>query len=221
MIGIYKIENQINGKAYIGQSINIEQRWKTHIREGKNYHEGGRGYAIHKAISKYGVENFSFVVLEECKEEELNDREKYWISQYDSYYNGYNCTKGGDGATDHFKKRVFCYNLNGEYLEEFESVKEAAEFLGINPMCISNCCSGKQRASHGFQFSHKKKTMGKTIQTLGSAKRVGQYTKDGELVAEYPSASDAARAMNLTKHSIADCCRGRQKTSAGYIWKYI
>jgi hypothetical protein len=90
------------------------------------------------------------VVLEECKEEELNEREIYWIGQYDSYYNGYNCTKGGDSATDHFKKKVFCYNLNGEYLEEFESAKEAAEFLGISPMCISNCCLGKWQASHGF-----------------------------------------------------------------------
>lgn len=66
MIGIYKITNKINGKIYIGQSINIERRWKEHIFDNR------KNSLIHLAIIKYGKENFSFEVIEECNQKELN-----------------------------------------------------------------------------------------------------------------------------------------------------
>ena len=76
MIGIYKIENKLSGKAYIGQSINIEARWKRHILDSSHHLINEQSAVIHKAINKYGLENFSFVVLEECKTENWM-REKY------------------------------------------------------------------------------------------------------------------------------------------------
>lgn len=93
MIGIYKITNQINGKIYIGQSQNISQRWKAHR---KHYQKDD--YPIYRAMRKYGIDNFSFEVIEECSLEELNDKEKYWIKYYDSHNpsNGYNLTDGGN-----------------------------------------------------------------------------------------------------------------------------
>ena len=89
--GIYKIENNINHLVYIGQSINIEKRWQKH-RQAKTE------MAIHKAIRKYGIENFTFSILEECSSNELNEKEKCWISYYNSYKNGYNSTMGGEGS---------------------------------------------------------------------------------------------------------------------------
>ena len=77
MIGIYKITNKTNGRAYIGQSIHIEQRWQEHISQNKNS-------LIHLAIKKYGVKNFTFEVLEECAQSKLNEQEVYWIACYDS-----------------------------------------------------------------------------------------------------------------------------------------
>lgn len=221
MIGIYKIENQINGKIYIGQSIDIEKRWNKHILDSKDWQITEQSAVIHKAINKYGVNNFSFSVLEECNLNELDDKEIYWIEYYDSYYKGYNCTKGGSRNTDHFKKKVYYYNLKGDLLGSFESIKEAGEKLSIYPSLISNCCLGKAKTAHGFQFSYKKENKSSCQVTKGNEKRVGQFTKDGIFIKEYPSASEAARAMNITKYSIADCCRGKQKTSVGYIWKYL
>ena len=90
MMGIYKITNKINNKAYIGQSIDIEHRWKTHISRHSTCS------AIHKAIEKYGTDNFIFEVLEECKQKELNDKEIYWIKYYNTFEDGYNLTRGGD-----------------------------------------------------------------------------------------------------------------------------
>ena len=87
MIGIYKITNKINGKVYIGQSIHIERRWKEHCRQSTNS-------VISDAIKQYGKENFIFEVIEECNQEELNEKEEYYIQLYNSIVpNGYNVTE--------------------------------------------------------------------------------------------------------------------------------
>lgn len=93
MIGIYKIQNKINGKVYIGQSNHIEKRFRQHCYSIKRAH--GRSIVDYD-IEKYGKENFDFSIIEECFPEQLNERETYWISYYDSYKNGYNCNEGGE-----------------------------------------------------------------------------------------------------------------------------
>lgn len=93
MIGIYKYQNKLNGKIYIGQSLDIARRYEQHIYDAKNRPERGTG--IDLAIRKYGIENFDFSILEECSIDSLDERERYWISFYDSYNNGYNRSPGG------------------------------------------------------------------------------------------------------------------------------
>ncbi len=77
MIGIYKIINHINNKIYIGQSIDIDRRFKEHIRTSKLNKDN---MPIHKAMYKYGIENFSIVVIEECEISLLDEKEKYYIN---------------------------------------------------------------------------------------------------------------------------------------------
>lgn len=96
--GIYKITNKENGKAYIGQSIHIEDRWYKHKWEAETEGYPAYDYTIHKAFRKYGVSAFTFEIIEECIQESLDEREKYWIAFYDTYFNGYNDTEGGDGG---------------------------------------------------------------------------------------------------------------------------
>lgn len=97
MIGIYKIENKISKKCYIGLSINIEKRIKDHFSKAfikdKEYNK-----SLYRAIRKYGKENFNSTILEECLQEELFEKEIYYINKYNSYYNGYNETLGGEGV---------------------------------------------------------------------------------------------------------------------------
>ena len=89
--GIYLITNNINGKQYIGQSIDIDTRWRQHCNAKDNF-------AIHNAIKKYGKENFSFEVLLECPVDMLNVWERDMIALYDCISpNGYNLTEGGEG----------------------------------------------------------------------------------------------------------------------------
>lgn len=91
MIGIYKITNNINGKIYIGQSNNIQRRFSEHQNRGATSR-----IPVDIAIQRYGKESFNFEIIEECSIEQLNQKETYWITYFNSIENGYNCSVGGD-----------------------------------------------------------------------------------------------------------------------------
>lgn len=87
MIGIYKITNKINNHSYIGQSRNIQKRWKNHKIAATNRNANTYNYPLYQSFRKYGVENFTFEVLEETNIDNLNDRETFWINYYHPEYN--------------------------------------------------------------------------------------------------------------------------------------
>lgn len=103
---IYLITNQINGKIYIGQTIqNIKKRFETHAAPGKN-----RTTVISKAIKKYGKDNFSIEIIDDAlSKEELNKKEIFYINSYSSLRPyGYNVAIGGciTSASDESKSKV-------------------------------------------------------------------------------------------------------------------
>lgn len=90
-IGIYKITNKINGKIYIGQSVHIERRFSEHKVSSHNPKS-----LIHKALNEYGIENFDFSIIDECEENQLDEKEIFYIKYYNSLApNGYNVQFGG------------------------------------------------------------------------------------------------------------------------------
>lgn len=95
MIGIYKIENLITHQKYVGQSKDIEVRWKQEKGEAFNANSRNFNSPLSQDIRKYGLNNFSFEIIEQCEVSQLNEREIYWIAFFDSYHNGYNRTVGG------------------------------------------------------------------------------------------------------------------------------
>lgn len=98
--GIYKITNNINGKVYIGQSVDIKRRWKEHKKEAFYKKSHCFDYPLYRAIRKYGIENFKFEILEECPQDMLNELEIFYINEYKATgENGYNQNDGGhDGS---------------------------------------------------------------------------------------------------------------------------
>lgn len=92
--GVYKITNKINGKCYIGKSIDIKARFSDH----KKPNNLKSHYKIYKAFAKYGIENFSFEILSKCPKEYLGKLEMFFIKHFDSVNNGYNITQGGKGG---------------------------------------------------------------------------------------------------------------------------
>ena len=114
MIGIYKIENLINHKCYVGQSIHIEKRWQEHCRPSTKS-------VISSAIKKYGKENFSFQILEECSEQELDEKEIFYIKKFNCIIpNGYNIKDYVDEA-----ETTFCFYDKETFFDIIKDIKES------------------------------------------------------------------------------------------------
>lgn len=180
IIGIYKITNKINGKSYVGQSTNIFNRWDKHRWQIKS---GDK--PLYKAFRKYGIENFTFEILEQCPKEKLDEREVYWTSFYDTYKNGYNLTPGGDcsSKTQRTVSDNDVINIRKRRLkaEPFSSVYKDYQY--INEATFKNIWLGKSYMDiyvENFDKNHLDKVM---IQTkrMESAKRQGSQMNE-ELV---------------------------------------
>jgi len=111
---IYIIKQDANGKVYVGCSLRPFKRWKRHVRKDDEHRDeqlsmygaDNYGLSISQAIQRYGVENFSFKIVEDgVKGENLYLREKYWIEFYDSFYNGYNLSKGSENREKFVHKK--------------------------------------------------------------------------------------------------------------------
>jgi group I intron endonuclease len=139
--GIYGLRNKINGKWYIGQSVDINERWKTYRRYGCK-----RQIKLYAALIKYGYENFEEVLLETCQQVHwiLDYREMYWIQKYQSLTNGYNLTKGGGGSwgrvlSDETKNKIRQSKVGQVLSEEHKKI-------------LTTCLIGKKQTEE-----HKKK----------------------------------------------------------------
>ena len=86
--GIYKITNLQNKMCYIGQSANIAERWRQHIKRGVGAETATRN-KLYTAMKAYGVENFTFEIVEECERSLLNERESYWQDYFKAKEFGY------------------------------------------------------------------------------------------------------------------------------------
>lgn len=112
--GIYSIKNKINKKEYIGQSIDVERRWKNHCeRYGNDYWVQD----IDNDIHKYGKDNFIFSIIEECSSDKLLEREKFWIKKKNTIELGYN-KKQGRKRTD-------------QEIEEMSKIKNTSGFFRV------------------------------------------------------------------------------------------
>ncbi len=86
--GIYKITNVKNDKCYVGQAVNVAERWRQHIKRGLGAETPTRN-KLYPAMKSYGVENFTFELIEECSREQLNEREDYWQEYFHAKDYGY------------------------------------------------------------------------------------------------------------------------------------
>lgn len=133
MIGIYKITNKVNNKVYIGQSINIERRWREHqqyANPNNKLYEGTR--YLYKAMAKNGITNFEFSILKECIIEQLDILEIKYIKLYNSTNSayGYNIQLGGN--TGRTSTPQYVIELIKELQNTTETLTELANRLGIN-----------------------------------------------------------------------------------------
>lgn len=164
--GIYKITNLINGKVYIGQSNDIYKRWKEHKRISKVSESGS---LLYRAFKKYGIENFSFEILEKCEPKDLDEREIFYIKKFNSYVGGnegygYNLTMGGYSHIGYFPtektRSIWRKSRKGEGNsrarpvicdgKRFGTVKECAAYYGVEKTSMQKWLNKKIGMPYAF-----------------------------------------------------------------------
>jgi group I intron endonuclease len=220
---IYKIINQVNGKFYVGKTMkSLSTRFYNHCYDAIN--RNSTSY-FHRAIRKYGKENFIIEEIEEC-ENNLSNREMFWISELKPHYNQ---TLGGDGGMLGFKHSEETKNLLSE--------KRKGKFLGKENPFYNQTHTEEQKEKWskmrkgqpspcGFAGkSHKKESKLKTSQTLKNnpnVKRVKvfQYDIEGNFLREFQSISDAAQFVGTNPSNIKYTCEDKFNHCKGYKWSY-
>lgn len=202
--GIYKIENLVNGKTYVGQSIDIHKRWREHKSVAFGNRVEKNVYPIYKALRKYGIDSFNFEILEECKKENLLKREIYYYDNLDSCYNVIKPMTGTFYAKNHSEETKAKIKKNNA---RYWSGKKLPQYMIENIICGN-------------------KTKRKSVRMLDK--------KTGKELMIFESIKDALLYVDKnTKYTrdITRCCdkpyyrrRGSKKIWAssayGYRWEY-
>ena len=160
---IYIFKNQINGKMYIGQSVNPTMRYKAHIWAATRKENG----ALYKAINKYGINNFMYgIAVDNIQQSKLDVYEIAFIASYNTYNNGYNSTLGGAataGWTPSVSTRqVMSQNntggknptakkiINLRTLEVYSCCKFLADVIGVCQMTITTAIKKRHRINGDY-----------------------------------------------------------------------
>lgn len=212
MIGIYRIQNKINNKVYIGQSVCIEERWEQHRTKCFNPNCSQYNGYFYRSIRKYGLENFSFFVLEECSKEELNEKEIYWISYYDSSNpnKGYNLTLGGDNAATHCLKldKEKANQIRNLLKEPILSQQEIANMYGISQKMVSEINNGKNWVDKEIKYPIRENGIVNSYKRNGLVEENGVYVKK-----EYVCKKCGAK---ITRYSKTGFCKKCQTESTRF-----
>lgn len=227
--GIYKVTNLKTKEAYIGQSIDIYQRWIDY-RSSTVKTDGGQ-HEITKDIMSIGLDYFKFEIIEKCEKEKLDEREKYWIEYYDTYNNGYNRNSGGyynksEVVSDQCVE-VFSYNLDGEFVEKFNSISQAKRALGLISggdisRCIAYNDSNHKSGNRMWRTKFYEKIEPYTKQKSKNSKSVFCYDSNTRMfLAEYESATAAEKELvGKRTGKISLVATGSRKSYLGLIWTY-
>jgi group I intron endonuclease len=142
--GVYKITHIASGKSYIGISKNIERRWIQHKSWANT---GKRKSAIYAAFQKYGIDAFSWQIIEQCQPDQLEIREQHWIAVFDTFRNGYNLTAGGEynkELSEESRKRMSEAHKGRKQSEELIA-KRVQKTSGENHYRFGKTCSDETR----------------------------------------------------------------------------
>jgi group I intron endonuclease len=216
---IYKITNKENGMIYIGQTIQtLEDRWRQHRKKSSTC------LYLKRAFEKYGIDNFIFEMICCCDNEELDKLEIHYMIEFNSIVpNGYNLREGGNSGrhneetkkkiSDALKGRtdIFRHQLGKPITEETK--KKISDALKGRTDIIRNHNHFRTTGMHHTEKAKKK-------MSESHKKKVDQYDLDNNFIKSFDSIADAAIEINTCRDNIGRVCSGRNKTAAGFIWKY-
>lgn len=190
--GVYKIINLINGKIYIGSTKNMRRRlWKHRALLRHNKHHNPH---LQNSWNKYGEENFDYAIIEQCSEEHQYEREQYYIDAFHPEYNiaeevllpsyseesrkKHSETRKrmfAEGLLTPTKMRkVYMYDLNGNFIKEFPSEISAARELGVHRSQVEKNLKGENKRCHEYMFTY---SYSPSIQPYKKARKANKQYK--------------------------------------------
>ena len=224
--GIYQIRNLVNGKVYVGSAVNLHRRALAHFN--KLLHQSHHSIKLQRAYNKYGPDNLTFEVLEYVEEENLLEREQYYINTLEAVSNGYNINPiaGNSSGYKHSessiqKMKQARANNPPKGMSGKRQSEEAKRHL-------SNIMKGENNPMYGKHHSEEslKKMRGrkftdehKHLISLNHAHKKAVICLDTQQT--FDSINKASKIHNLDPSSIVRVCKGRQKTAGGYHWAYM
>jgi len=139
---IYLLTNQVNGKKYVGQSTNLKERMRNHRKKSLR--------VIDKAIDKYSWSNFEYEIIEEeIPLSEIDEKEMYWISHYNTYKtdNGYNCTPGGNMQAGEYNPQAElsvakAKDILEDRINHEDDISDVAERQGVSESTVRRIIYG-------------------------------------------------------------------------------
>ena len=229
---IYLRTNKINGKKYVGQTIDIDKRQ----REWNCFLHHYAGKAIYNARKKYGADSFDFEILIECQDDEMNKWEMYYIEKLNTKVPyGYNMTDGGEGMNgcsisdetrtkmSEAKKGKTPWNKGKKNIYSEETKKK----MGIKNKGKKLSEDTKKKISKvlkGRKLSEEwKKRISESSINNKFSKPVLQIDKNtNEIIRVWRNARELQRQFNYNNSSIYKCCQNKPhfNTAYGFKWKY-
>lgn len=222
---IYLATNKIDGKRYVGQTIrSLEDRWKDHCRVKDNNY-------FHRAIRKYGPENFSLEILDTAEsEDELDRKEMFWIEKLDTKFpNGYNLRDGGNvsgrgrlGVYNTKSRLIYQFSLDGGLVNGYYGIGDAERRTGIRSSAIHRSLQHGNMLAGGCLWMYAEDftpaVIAERIDSYAAKKwRAVVCVDSGET---FRNMVEAAKKYNTFPNSICACCNGKLKTTAGKHWEY-
>lgn len=214
--GIYCIENKINGKKYIGSSLDVYKRKRSHFSELKNCKHKNR--KLQFSYNKHGYDAFIFIVLEFIEDpKELIIREQYYIDKIKPEYNINLIANSSLGVkrSEETKEKLRQANLGLKHPEWRNKIKGEAQ--GGN-----NHWTKKKKFSEESKrkMSESQKKLFENGYQHPQCKEIIQKTLNDDFIREWSSIILAAKTLNLNKDGISNCLVGKSKSSGGYKWLY-
>lgn len=209
---IYKVTHKQSGKIYVGATNNSIHQRKLDHTERANRGEKGQ---FQEAIGTYGPEAFTWTQIDTANSsDELAQKEKAYVIQYDSKENGYNSDSGGG-----IQKTVYQYSIeDGILVNTYDSLQRAANAVSASKTGVGNACIGQNKSCKGYYWSYSS-TFPMNLKDQ-RRKPVMQMDLQGNFIAQYNSVSEAARQTGVSKTCISRVCRGERSDSGGYKWIY-
>lgn len=225
---VYCIENIINNKKYIGQTIQkLNRRIKMHFYESTYLHRTANR-ALYQAIRKYGQENFKSFVLATCNsKEELDEQEIYWIKYYNTLASGigYNMTAGGqiekknhenketsDALSQVYGGREFLvFDLKGNFVKSEVNQTVFAEEIGCGRPTVNNVLCGRKNQVKGYILIFKDKFSDELLEKKMNSRRKNKnfvgFDINDNYIGKWNSMAVCSNDLNIGEGYIASCLK--------------